>query len=149
MRLKLFILISGLVIFLGCSNSQKKETALVVQAPSATSANSPTAQLVKPITTLNEMICERGSEETRTLQLENSQPIGCKLIYSNFSDSTPVAWSTKGKTHCEQVQERIRGKLEEAGFKCKNKELGSSASPTVPLPAQKPNVQPEPPKSKN
>jgi len=126
MRINIFLLGACTVLILGCSNPQKKQT------DPASPTGAPAQQLVTPSTATqsgqmatpakvevqkNELACKRD-QETRTLKVEGSQSKGCKLFYSNYSSKDAIAWSHMGNIHCEQVRDRIRGKLEEAGFKC-------------------------------
>lgn len=99
-----------------------------------------------------ELACQR-EQEIRTLQVADSQPKGCKLFYSSHSSKDAVAWSHMGNTHCEQVRDRIRGRLEEAGFKCSAEQAQSPASSvqTAAQPAKVPatEAKAEAPKAKN
>lgn len=47
-----------------------------------------------------------------------SQGSGCELAYNKFGNEEVVATSVKGTEHCQKIADRIRGNLENAGFKC-------------------------------
>jgi hypothetical protein len=68
------------------------------------------------------------------MEIDKSQPAGCELKYSRFSEKDPVAWSFKGPTHCEKVRDQIKNTLEGAGFKC---EPSADSSKVATQPAAK------------
>lgn len=82
--------------------------------PPATATAASTA--AKP-TAIDVYVCKRDSD-VREVYIEPVSPLGCKLWYSNIKTGNPVASSTKGLTHCETVNQKIRSNLETAGFKC-------------------------------
>jgi hypothetical protein len=156
MRINIFILGACTGLIFGCSNPQKKQagTASPTEAPAQqlTTATQ-TGQAATPAKVeaqKNELACKRD-QETRTLKVEAAQTRGCKLFYSNYSSKDAVAWSNKGNSHCEQVCDRIRGKLEEVGFKCSVEQAQTSAPQTVtqPVKTQTTDAKTEPPKAKN
>lgn len=63
-----------------------------------------------------------GNNEVRSLHIELIAPKGCKLWYSNFSKSEPIAQSKNGLSYCEQVNNNIRHNLENAGYTCAPKD---------------------------
>ena len=104
-----------------CTSKPKATTeatakAEAVKTEAAKTATAATDKAATKAPEKGEMLCERA-KESRSLRLEDVQPKGCKLWYSNHG-SEPVAWSDVGPTHCEQVRDRIRTNLESAGFKC-------------------------------
>ncbi len=110
-----FLILVFLSLHLGCSSGQKGQTSS--PAPTVKS-QTPTAKAVETEkVSPDDVACKLGNE-TRTLKIENSQPSGCKLFYSNFSDKDPVAWSFFGRNHCDQTRDRIQAKLEAANYKC-------------------------------
>jgi hypothetical protein len=60
--------------------------------------------------------CKNGSDE-RTLALTEANG-GCELTYTKFGNAQQVATSGNGKEYCENVREKIKTKLEGAGFSC-------------------------------
>jgi len=62
------------------------------------------------------MTCKNGSDE-RTLTLTTANG-GCELNYTKFGTPQQVATSGNGKEYCETVREKIKTKLEGAGFTC-------------------------------
>lgn len=145
MRLNIFSLGVCMALIFGCSSQQKKQSDMASSAPTqqvttAAQVGQPGASAKAELQKKDELACKRD-QETRTLKLEGSQPKGCKLFYSNHSSKDPVAWSDVAKTHCEQVRDRIRGKLEEAGFKCSVEQTQSSSVQTA--------TQTQAPKPKN
>lgn len=125
MRLTIFLLGLCTALFFGCSEPQKKPAEVAATAPiqptAVISQVDPPASSEKAQASMSELTCKRDPV-TRVLKVESSQPKGCKLFYSNHSNKDPVASSHTASTHCEQVRDRIRAKLEEAGFKCDSKD---------------------------
>lgn len=64
----------------------------------------------------------KANNDVRNIHIELTTPAGCKLWYSNYSKSEPIAWSKNGLTHCEKVNQNIRHNLENAGYACTPKE---------------------------
>lgn len=117
--------IASLFLFSGCSHSSKHSaqsssaptaapTATAAATPPAASPQAPAAEKKAEMTVLD---CKRDAE-TRSLEIETLSPKGCKLWYSKDGGRNSVASSSVGTSHCENVQSRIRGKLEEAQFAC-------------------------------
>lgn len=104
-----------MILALGCAGAPKQDpppksppTAPVTAAPVAAKTEMPSYSVE----------CKQNSA-ARTLKITAVQPKGCMLFYSNhLQGKEPLAQSTVGNTHCEQVRDRIRTKLETAGYKC-------------------------------
>ncbi len=62
------------------------------------------------------LVCKSGSD-TRSLEVI-AKDGGCELAYTKFDQTTTPATSGKGTAHCETVKEKIKGNLENSGFKC-------------------------------
>lgn len=117
----------------GCSTtSRAPQTA--PPAAAVTTPAAPTTAAKPAVPAKDELTCQRGKEE-RWLSIENVQPKGCKLNYPQTT--TAVAWSSFGVKHCEQVRDRIKTKLEDAGFKCAAT-TAASAAKAGPQPASTP-----------
>ncbi len=43
---------------------------------------------------------------------------GCEVKYTKAGETNVIASSTSGSAHCDQVQGKIKGNLEQHGFKC-------------------------------
>ena len=125
MRLKILLLASGIIMVCGCSSSPKKSSAI---APAATSATPAKVEVpAKVVVPKDEMTCTRG-EEKRLLEVEGIQPKGCKLWYSRYETRSSVASSILGNAYCDQVREKIRTKLVDAGFECMTVQSGTKPS---------------------
>ncbi|MGE0763008.1 MAG: hypothetical protein AB7N80_07000 [Bdellovibrionales bacterium] len=131
MRINFILIGACTVMIVACSSKQKNSPAAPKQTASTPSANSQTLpDKAKAESTKDEITCSRN-QESRTLRIENPQPKGCLLYYSNHSSTDPVASSSLAKVHCENVRDKIQQKLEEAGFQCSAKKAPNS---TTPLP---------------
>ncbi len=134
MRFKLSVISVGFaVIGIGCSSAPK------AALPSAHGPTSPTqiataapVAAAKVATNDNGLTCQRD-QESRSIKIESTQPKGCRLLYPN--GQTSVASSSIGNQHCENVRNRIREKLEVAGFKCANTLPTAAAATSGPKPA--------------
>jgi len=141
MRINIFLLGACTVLIFGCSIPQKKQTGtesptgIPIQQMAIVTQPSQAVTPAKIETQNNELACKLD-QEIRTLKVEGSQPKGCKLFYSNYSSKDAVAWSHIGNNYCEQVRDQIRGKLEEAGFKCSVELTQVSVPQTVTEPAK-------------
>lgn len=114
MRLNAYLIVL-LFVAIGCSHASKPATppAPVPPATTSTTQSSPVqSELQRELTT-----CKRD-EEVRTIEIELIQPKGCKLWYAKHGKRTEIAASVKGKSHCEQVHQRIQKNLETAEYKC-------------------------------
>jgi hypothetical protein len=60
--------------------------------------------------------CTKGSE-TRLFEIVKTEK-GCVLNYTKSGKTTAVATSSHGVQHCEKSEEKIRSKLEKAGYQC-------------------------------
>lgn len=120
MRLSVILMGAAAILVFGCSTSKKKPVdqaaPVSTQQVTSTSQNQTTLPVQGDLQK-TELVCKMDGD-VRTLKVEDSQPKGCKLFYSNYSSKDPVAWSHMANSHCEQVRDRIYGKLQEAGFKC-------------------------------
>lgn len=131
MRVTTFLLGACASLIFGCSSLPKNKVDNASPGGALTQQGVTTAQpgqedaTVKAEGQQNELTCKRD-QEARTLKVEGSQSKGCKLFYSNYSSKDAVAWSHTGNIHCEQVRDRIQGRLENAGFKCSPKNSASS-----------------------
>ncbi|MCB0362052.1 MAG: hypothetical protein KDD35_05005, partial [Bdellovibrionales bacterium] len=63
------------------------------------------------------IVCQSG-KDTRDLSVMKTESGGCELHYSKFGQSNVVATARNGSEHCEEILNRIKGKLEEAKFSC-------------------------------
>ncbi|OYZ15269.1 MAG: hypothetical protein B7Y39_16370 [Bdellovibrio sp. 28-41-41] len=115
MRLKILLLVSGILFVCSCSNPSKPPAAVV---PPTTSAAPVKAEVPARVEVAkSEMICKRDGKK-RSLEVESLKPKGCKLWYARYELRNSIASSVKGNDHCEQVREKIRTRLVDAGFEC-------------------------------
>ncbi len=62
------------------------------------------------------VVCTSGSEE-RKIEVVDKSP-GCELNYTKGGQSSMIASSGSTTGHCEGIKDRIKGKLEAAGYSC-------------------------------
>jgi 1,4-alpha-glucan branching enzyme len=104
----------------GCASSSKQSEPVASQpaAPVVVAAKPSAVLPATPVAAApiaDELKCSLG-KESRVLKLEASAPKGCKLSDSAKKDL--IATSSSSKEHCEKIREKVRGKLESAGYKC-------------------------------
>lgn len=104
----------------GCASKKKVEEAApapAAQGKKATGAATKAAtKAVSDMKTSTETSCKSGSD-TRVLAVKVAGS-GCELHYTKFGETNSVASSQNGTEYCQSVLERIKGKLEGAGFTC-------------------------------
>ncbi len=121
MKLKIATLLALSLFFVSCSS---KEKAATPAAPTKQETNKKdTKKDAKGATTkaaaakqAGSLVCKNGSD-TRSLEVITKDG-GCELSYTKFDQTTTPANSGNGTAHCESVKEKIKGNLENSGFKC-------------------------------
>lgn len=115
MRLSSIIPVLALTFAIGCASQKDKPKPQAPPAPAKSDAKSSAASATQP--SVNLLLCQRG-QEVRKLRIEMVEPMGCKLWYSHYSQSRPVATSQYGREHCEKVRSKIQKNLEKASYTC-------------------------------
>lgn len=113
--MKTILIAAGLVISLGlagCASAQKQKApeakpAATAAAPEAKAAAAPAGE---------KLACTKGTE-TRTLEIVK-KGAGCGLSYEKGGKAKIVAKASHGEKHCVESKDKIRAKLEAAGYKC-------------------------------
>ena len=124
MKLKIASLLVVSLFFVSCSSKQKAATPA---APTKQEANKKGAKATAKAAvtkakdavanaTTGSLVCKSGSD-TRSLEVI-SKDGGCELAYTKFDQTTTPATSASGTAHCDSVKEKIKGNLENSGFKC-------------------------------
>lgn len=120
---QILVLLAASVLLASCASSQKASEAEAkasaeAQAAAEEKAKSEAEAAEKEkAAKANRTECARD-QDTRVLEIASVQPKGCELNYTKFGNTEAVASSAVGLEHCQTVRDRIRGKLEEAGYKC-------------------------------
>ncbi|MGE0528232.1 MAG: hypothetical protein AB7G93_03140 [Bdellovibrionales bacterium] len=130
MRTWVIIAAIGLFAAAGCSSKDKSEDTAATAPEKATEqsqapAESKSAEAgkatpeakTKSEATGERMECSVKGDE-RFLEIRKTDS-GCELAYTKNGQEAVVASSVNGTSHCESTQEKIKGRLEEAGFTCK------------------------------
>lgn len=108
-----------------CAGNTTKDTK--ASTPTNTVAQAPKAQ--DSTATQTHISCTK-SPDTRVLMIEPVTPKGCRLQYTRYGHTGPVAWSYVGNSYCEKVRTRIVGKLEKVGYKCGDAASAKTAETT-------------------
>lgn len=131
------LLIAGSLAFVGfgCSSQAKKDTmdqgaknadpkVLEKAAPSAAAPEKAKGKTQKKSdasksegAVMGKVECSVKGDE-RLIEVREKDA-GCEVIYTKGGTEGVVASAVKGKEHCDQTAEKIRNKLEGAGFSCK------------------------------
>lgn len=101
--------------------------ALIASCASKPQSSAPPEQTTAPVNSnkkeatqpvdRNDFSCTKDRDH-RTLYIVKTIPNGCKIWYSNFSKSKPVASAHMGTEYCIKVYEKIQKNLTQAGFVC-------------------------------
>lgn len=98
-----------------CGSADKKEAKEEAQKVEA-KADKAKKDMKKKVQVSGDFSCQLG-EDKRKLEVVKSES-GCALQYTKSGVSNEVASGGVGSEHCQNVANKIKGKLEEAGFKC-------------------------------
>lgn len=107
----------GVLMLAGCSSLEKKSTSAPVPAASPVAAPAAVTKVVANEPNGAEVTCSNGADK-RTLTVVNTKP-GCELRYLKFGKSVVVATSPVRVEFCDEVQERMKKRLEDSQFSCK------------------------------
>jgi hypothetical protein len=89
------------------TKDSKKATAKAAKAAATTTAAAVKAGAV---------VCKSGAD-SRTIEVV-TKDAGCEVSYTKEGKATTPASSAHGTAHCDEVKDKIKGKLEAAGYKC-------------------------------
>lgn len=102
----------------GCSHSgAKNDKKEADPAPAAKSASAPkaAAKSAEPVAT-DRIVCTKGSDE-RLVDIV-AKGNGCAVEYTKQQQKKEIASAEYEPEHCKQVLQKVRGKLEAAGYTC-------------------------------
>ena len=127
MSLKVTTQIASLLIasalLVSCSSKPKATTTATTAATPAATTETKKSKLTKTTATkaaataqAGSLVCKSGSD-TRTLEVITTDG-GCELSYTKFDQTSTPAQSGNGTAYCESIKEKIKGNLENSGFKC-------------------------------
>ena len=60
----------------------------------------------------------RASKDLRKVAFRQLKTGGCEIAYTKFGETQVVASAANDLSHCDEIYDRIRSKLEKAGFDC-------------------------------
>ena len=110
---------TALITVAACSSAPKAEspppkpTAVVAEpTPAATPAKAEKKD-ASPDTLVT---CTLGSDK-RVIEVE-SDDAGCEVHYTKGDKTSTVASDKAGRGHCDKTVDKMKGKLEAAGYKC-------------------------------
>jgi hypothetical protein len=102
-----------------CAGHATKDTT---NAPTTSASTAQASEKTQDANSaLGQISCVKSpaaQSDTRVLQIEAVTPKGCRLQYTRYGHTGPVAWSYVGNSYCETVRTKIIDKLENAGYKC-------------------------------
>ncbi len=119
--MKLAIALCTLFFLIGCSGKgtkpESKENAATAKSESKTAApQQPDHRAAPPATTSDRVAC-KSAGDSRLIEIVEKKP-GCGVHYTKQNESSEVASAEHDLQHCTEVFQRIRGRLEAAGFQC-------------------------------
>lgn len=121
MKIKIATLLLISAFFVSCSSKPKTTTTATapttkVDAKGKKADAKGTTTKVAASKAAGSVVCKSGSD-TRSLEVIVKDG-GCELAYTKFDQTSTPATSGNGTAHCESVKEKIKGNLENSGFKC-------------------------------
>lgn len=116
MKLKILSLFVISMFFVSCSSKQKAATPAAATKQEAKKDAKAAVTKTAAQAQAGSVVCKSGSD-TRTIEVV-SKDGGCEVSYTKFDQTTTPATSANGTAHCESVKEKIKGNLENSGFKC-------------------------------
>lgn len=118
MRLVFSLAVLTAFLSFGCA-SKSKTAPPAAETPAAAApdaAAKPDAKAA-PESKNAAVTCEKQADK-RILEVR-AKDKGCELAYTKNGQEAVVASSHSGPTHCQTSLDKIKGKLEAAGFTCK------------------------------
>ena len=114
----LLVLSISLLFIAGCSSKGKKGEGTTAKdgAKQEASADSKADGKTSSATSASKSTCMMKNDK-RVIDVR-TQNKGCELAYTKFGNEEVVATSMNGTDHCQKIADRIKGNLENAGFKC-------------------------------
>lgn len=125
MRLGFSLVVILSVLAVGCSGKGKKSESAPAPTKADATASGKKAEMksteksaaAAPAAAGDKVTCETKGD-SRVLEVR-AKDKGCELAYTKGGTETVVASSQNGKGHCTTTLEKIKGRLEAAGFACK------------------------------
>lgn len=115
-----WVIFAAVFALMGCASAKKQNTpASQASTPTSAAAQSSSRTTANATATASEggkLSCTKDGEGR---QLEVAKVGGgCALNYTKAGKMSSVASSTHGTKHCVSAEDKIRKKLEKAGFTC-------------------------------
>ena len=115
--MKNILLVIGLSIAVGaCAHNKggsKKSGSSSKGAPKSSEA----AVKIADAKTERSIDCKIDGD-TRTLELVTPESGGCAVRYTKFNNTNVAARAMNDMNYCEETYDRIKSRLEDAGFSC-------------------------------
>ena len=120
--MKLILLISLALVASCASNSTKKvstDTKEAAKTETVKAKEIVKKEMAKADAKTSDSIktCTIG-KVVRTIEVKKSGS-GCEVLYTKDGETNSVASAQNDLGHCSSIQDRITGKLSDAGFNCK------------------------------
>lgn len=107
----------GVLMLAGCSSLQKKTEPAPAASPSTAVAAPAVDTKAVAKASGTEVTCENGADK-RVLTVELKNP-GCDLHYLKGGKSIVIATSMSKVEFCDEIQERVKKRLEDSQYTCK------------------------------
>ncbi len=111
-------LVLSVIAVAACSSANKSEpakTSPLAESPAAVKAAADKG--AKPAPAAGAVECSFKTDK-RILEVR-AKDKGCELAYTKAGQENVIGSSVNGRDHCQQMSDKIKGKLETAGFSCK------------------------------
>ena len=106
---------------MGCGSSDKKAEETTPKNTNAEGAASNGDHSVRKSQIKKTSFC-KGWGYTRKISIAPSEAGVCEVIYVKERQTEVIATAQKQESHCEEVYNRVKTKLADAGFHCEESE---------------------------
>lgn len=126
--MKALIALSALVLVAGCASKNTKTdapasgaAAPAAAAPAKADGKAAPAKAAKAAASKGEVSdkasCKSGGD-MRLIEVVSKEGGGCAVEYTKQNEKQQIATAEHETQHCANVMQKVRGKLEAAGYQC-------------------------------
>ncbi len=119
--MKLFLTLSMALTFsfmVGCKAAHRKDAAKASKTQTASMKKDAKKETkIAGATTSGATTCSLANEK-REIENRPASAGGCEVVYNKDGNSQTVATAQNDTSYCDQVVEKMKGKLETAGWSC-------------------------------
>lgn len=111
------LLVSLTLVLVACSSQPNQKSSSVSNQSKPQTGVNGAAPLTQYDNVIGEIEC-KNKNDIRKITNSKVKSGGCAVDYTKFSETNQVAVAKYNMDHCLTVFDRIKSKLEDAGFSC-------------------------------